>query len=208
MQHSTQCSDLVAAWEGLPDGDKSTVNFDPYMDPVGIWTIGYGRALRGADGKYLRGPARRAEAAAQYPGGITRATAKTMLDKDLGKLDPEITSLAGSATTQSQFDALLSFQFNTGALSGSSLRRLHKAGKGAGPALTDAQVKALAKRLRDRTLGTPTSVLEGFAAFSFASKTFFGGLYCRRLAEWRLYAGDDAATASAFGAKVRSLIAQ
>ena len=31
--------ELTKAFEGIPDGDPSTVNIDAYLDPVGIWTL-------------------------------------------------------------------------------------------------------------------------------------------------------------------------
>ena len=31
--------DLIKSFEGIPDGDPSTANLDPYVDPVGIYTI-------------------------------------------------------------------------------------------------------------------------------------------------------------------------
>lgn len=207
MHFSSQGAELVAAWEGLPDGDHSTVNLDPYMDPVGIWTIGYGRALRGKDGQYLKGPSKRAEAFGQYPGGITPAKAKDMLREDLDKISGEVTTLAGAATNQNQFDALLSFHFNTGALAASTLLKLHKRAVGAGSKLSDAEIKTLFAQVRGKTLGTPATIPQAFAAYSFASKAFLGGLFCRRLAEARLYAGDTAAAANAYGAHVRTVIA-
>lgn len=41
--------DLIKNFEGLVDGDKSTANYDAYLDPIGIWTIGWGHALRAAE---------------------------------------------------------------------------------------------------------------------------------------------------------------
>jgi lysozyme len=46
--------DLVKGFEGIPDGNPETVNIDPYLDPVQIWTIGWGHAIR-QNGYYLRG---------------------------------------------------------------------------------------------------------------------------------------------------------
>lgn len=39
------------------------------------------------------------------------------------------TALAGAPTTQNQFDALVSFHYNTGAIFKATLTKLHKAGK-------------------------------------------------------------------------------
>jgi lysozyme len=46
--------ELIKAFEGIPDGDSSTVNIDAYLDPVGIWTIGWGHAIP-HKGEWLRG---------------------------------------------------------------------------------------------------------------------------------------------------------
>jgi len=34
-----------SSFEGIPDGDPSTVKIDADLDPVGIWTIGWGHAI-------------------------------------------------------------------------------------------------------------------------------------------------------------------
>jgi lysozyme len=208
MDVSSQCVDLVTAWEGLPDGDPSTVNFDPYQDPVGIWTIGYGRALRDpATGQYLRGAKDRAAAYAQYPGGISKAQAVAMLNQDLGGEAPRVSGLVRPDATQSQFDALVSFDFNTGGLASSTLRALHMSGAPAGGLPLMTEVQALALAVRTKTIVKPSSIRDGFAVWSFAQKAFLGGLFCRRLAEFALYSGLSAAQANAFGVQVRNAIA-
>jgi lysozyme len=79
------------------------------------WTIGVGHT--GAD---------------VHPGlTITRGQADALLRQDLAKFEHGVAALvAGHATTQGQFDALVSFAFNLGlgALGASSLLKLHKAG--------------------------------------------------------------------------------
>ena len=32
--------ELIKSFEGIPDGDPTTVRINAYLDPVGIWTIG------------------------------------------------------------------------------------------------------------------------------------------------------------------------
>lgn len=207
MHISPSCTELVMAWEGLPDGDASTVNFDPYLDPVSIWTIGYGRALRDPiSGRFLKGNKDRAQAFGQFPGGITRARAVAMLAEDLAKEEGPVSALVKPNTTQSQFDAVVSFNFNTGGFRNSTLRRLHNGGP-AGALGSDAAIAALAAQVRSKAIVTPQTILEGFAVWSFGNKVFLGGLFCRRLAEWRLYGGATAADANAFGAHVRAVIA-
>lgn len=208
MHISPECTELVTAWEGLPDGDPSTVNFDPYLDPVSIWTIGYGRALRDpVTGRFLKGARDRAQAFGQFPGGISRARAVAMLAEDLGREEVSISTLVSADATQAQFDAVVSFNFNTGGFRNSTMRRLHRAGGPMGALASDAAIKALAARVRNKEIATPVSLLEGFAVWSFGNKVFLGGLFCRRLAEWTLYGGAPAATANAFGAHVRTVIA-
>lgn len=114
---------LVKRWEGIMDGDLSTVNLDPYLDPVGIWTIGWGHAIRDAAGKFLRGPAARVKASALYPGGITVWQAEDLLRADLLDAARDVGSLVKVPLNDDQFSALVSFEFNTGALQGSTLRR-------------------------------------------------------------------------------------
>lgn len=77
------------------------------------WTIGWG-----ATGKGI-GPGVR----------WTQAQADTRLETDLLRYAAEVTQALGKVrTTQSQFDALVSFHYNTGAIRKATLTRLHVAG--------------------------------------------------------------------------------
>ena len=116
--------DLVKAFEGIMDGDPTTVNLDPYLDPVGIWTIGWGHAFRGADGKYLRGEGDRMRARACYPDGITLAQAETLVRADLLDACRDVSLLVARPVTDNQFAALASFEFNCGGLRRSTVLRL------------------------------------------------------------------------------------
>ena len=71
--------DLIKSFEGILDGDPSTTKLDPYLDPVGIWTIGWGHAIR-VGNDFLRGAANRARARALYPGGLTMEQAEALLE--------------------------------------------------------------------------------------------------------------------------------
>jgi len=116
--------DLVKRWEGIPDGDPSTVNLDAYLDPVGIWTIGWGHAIVDPlTGKFLRGAAGRARARALYPGGITTTQAHDLLRADLLDAATDVAALVKVPLSDNQFGALVSFHFNTGALKASTLRK-------------------------------------------------------------------------------------
>jgi lysozyme len=105
--------ELIKRFEGIPDGDPLTVNIDPYLDPIDIWTIGWGHAIE-VGGAYLRGKANRKAARDLYPGGITMAQAETLLRGDVLDTCRDVESLVDVTLTDNQFAALVSFTFNLG----------------------------------------------------------------------------------------------
>ncbi len=105
--------DLVKSFEGIPDGDPTTVNIDPYLDPVSIWTIGWGHALR-YGGRFLKGEADRAQMHALYPEGITRNQAEALLHADLIDTGRDVLTLLAVPVNNNEFGALASFAFNLG----------------------------------------------------------------------------------------------
>ena len=122
--------DLIRSFEGLEDGDPTTVNLDPYLDPVGIWTIGWGHAIRW-NGRLLRGRDDAARAKALYPDGLTPDQANLLLRGDVLDTCRDVQALVTVPITDPQFDALVSFAYNcgTGALKRSTLLKLLLAGK-------------------------------------------------------------------------------
>ncbi len=82
-----------------------------YLCPAKVWTIGYGHTgLKHNDGTVKRGRT------------ITEAEADQLLEHDLNtKYGPDVERLVKVPLTQQQFDALVSFHFNTGALAKSTL---------------------------------------------------------------------------------------
>lgn len=88
------------------------------------WTIGWGNTM--IDGrKVKRGMV------------ITRAQADTAFVEELKRYERDVVNALGSAihsTSQAQFDALVSFHYNTGAIGKATLTRKHKAGDYAGAA--------------------------------------------------------------------------
>jgi len=105
--------DLIKSFEGIEDGDPATVKLDPYLDPVGIWTIGWGHAIRDGAG-FLRGPENRARAFALYPGGITREQAEALLRSDVMDTCRDVARLLAANVNDNQFAALVSFAYNCG----------------------------------------------------------------------------------------------
>ncbi|MES2698165.1 MAG: lysozyme, partial [Pseudomonadota bacterium] len=88
------------------------------------WTIGWGAT--GPDGAGGR----------IGPGTVwTGAQCDARLEADLARFAAEVTRALGlAATNQAQFDALVSFHYNTGAIARASLTRKHCAGDYAGAA--------------------------------------------------------------------------
>jgi len=110
---------LIKQFEGcarrLPDG-----RFAAYPDPgtgAEPWTIGWG-----ATGKGIK------------RGTVwTQAQCDARLEADLARYAAEVARALGNApTSQHQFNALVSFHYNTGAIARATLTKRHKAGNFAG----------------------------------------------------------------------------
>ena len=107
---------LIKSFEGChrPRGDGT---FEAYPDPGtggAPWTIGWGATGTGIG-----------------PGTIwTREQCDSRLQLDLARFGAEVAEAIGTApTTQAQFDALVSFHYNTGAIRKATLTRLHREGR-------------------------------------------------------------------------------
>ncbi len=163
--------ELMQSFEGIPDGDPATVNLDAYLDPVGIWTIGWGHAVV-HQGKFLRGSKNRALARQLYPGGITREQAEALLRADLIDSSGDVMRLVKVPLDDNQFGALVSFTFNLGAgnLGKSTLLRL----------LNQRDYGGAAEQFLAWTKGTVNGV-----------KKALPGLVRRRSAERKLYLDLD-----------------
>lgn len=163
--------ELIKSFEGIPDGDPGTVNIDAYIDPVGIWTIGWGHAIA-HQGGWLRGAHNKAAARALYPGGITRAQAETLLRGDLLDSARDVVRLVKVGLDDGQFGALVSFAFNLGAgnLGQSTLLRMLNSGDYGGAA----------DQFLRWNMGTVNGVKQPLA-----------GLTRRRGAERALFLGED-----------------
>lgn len=112
MNASAQCVDLVKHFEGL--------FLKAYLCPAGVWTIGYGHTgLKHKDGTVKAGRK------------ITEAEAEALLMHDLNVFAPSVEKLVTVPLKQHEFDALVSFHFNTGALGKSTLlKKLNQMDKG------------------------------------------------------------------------------
>ncbi len=121
---------LVKSFEGIRDGDKITPNYDPYLDPVGIWTIGYGHAIKGGK-DFLRGEQNRQTAKNAYPNGLTLQQCEDLLRIDLESKCKGVESLLLVNVSDNQFAALVSLAYNIGigAFGGSTILKLINLGK-------------------------------------------------------------------------------
>lgn len=111
--------------------------FEAYPDPgTGgePWTIGWGSTGKGI----VRGLV------------WTQAQCDARLEADLARFAAEVTRALGDVpTSQNQFDALVSFHYNTGAIGRATLTRLHRTGRhGEAAAEFGKWVHAGGKRLR------------------------------------------------------------
>ena len=140
---------LIKAFEGCARR-KADGRFEAYPDPASggaPWTIGWGATGPGIG----RGTVwSQAECDVRFHADLARHAAKVE------------TAIGNAPTTVNQFDALVSFQYNTGAIARAALTRMHIAGDHAGAA---AQ----------------------FARWNRAAGRVMPGLTRRRAAERRLY---------------------
>ncbi|MCH2486975.1 MAG: lysozyme [Erythrobacter sp.] len=115
------------------------------------WTIGWGATGEGIGPETV----------------WTQEECDRRLERDLARYASEVgLALDGSPTTQAQFDALVSFHYNTGAIARATLTRLHRAGDHDGAS-------------------------REFARWNHAGGRVLRGLVRRREAEARLYLSGE-----------------
>lgn len=124
---------LIKESESLHDGDLTVIGLQPKLCPADIWTIGWGHALRGANGKFLRGEAGRKEAYQRYH-TISLEEAEDLLQKDLWVAGAQVERLVKVPLSDGEYGALVSFTMNLGEgnLAASTLLKKLNAGDRAG----------------------------------------------------------------------------
>ena len=102
LKYSESCLSLIKRFEGyaksMPDGSAKA-----YLDPVGIWTIGYG-SIRNFDDQT---PIREGDV-------ISKETAERWLREEVEQTSVAVRELCKAPLSQSMFDALISFGYNIG----------------------------------------------------------------------------------------------
>lgn len=105
--------DLIKHFEGLHDGDLKVIGLQPKMDPIGIWTEGYGRAMRDSKGNFIKGLANKKLAYSRQT-IRTENEATLALAQDLQVYENIVMRKITVPLKQQQFDALVSHTYNTG----------------------------------------------------------------------------------------------
>jgi lysozyme len=105
--------DLIKHFESLHDGDLKVIGLQPKMDPIGIWTEGYGRAMRDDKGNFIKGIANKKLAYSRASIHSEEEAVKALIED----LSPREYIVARNITvpfTENLFSALVSFIYNTG----------------------------------------------------------------------------------------------
>lgn len=109
MKTSANGRRLIELWEGL--------YLHTYNDGVGVATIGYGHTTSAGPPKVYYGMV------------ITQAQADTFLASDLASVEADVNHHVTHTIDQNMFDALVSFDYNTGALDRSNVLRAINMGR-------------------------------------------------------------------------------
>ena len=91
MRTSDRGIEFIKQWEGFAA--------QPYIDAVGIETIGYGHVIRQGE---------------NFPQGLYEEEATQLLIRDLERFETHVLRNVEVPISQSQFDALVSFCYNVG----------------------------------------------------------------------------------------------
>jgi lysozyme len=113
MKTSIVGINLIKEFESLHDGDLSTIGLQPKMCPAKVWTEGYGRAMRNKDGVFLKGTKDKKEAYANITISNKQEAEKALIE-DLRVFERIVSFKIKILLTQNQFDALVSYTYNTG----------------------------------------------------------------------------------------------
>jgi lysozyme len=113
MRTSKKQIEKIKYYEGLHDGDLSVIGLQPKMCPAGIWTEGYGHAMRDKKGNFIKGIANK-KLAYSRTSIHTEAEAEKVLIEDLKIFELVVARRIKVDINQNQFDALVSHTYNTG----------------------------------------------------------------------------------------------
>jgi len=113
MKTSQKGIDLIKSFESLHDGDLKQIGLQPKLDPIGIWTEGYGRAMRDNKGDFIKGLSNKKLA---YDNQTIKTVieAENALIQDLQSFELIVSRKITANINQNMYDALVSHTYNTG----------------------------------------------------------------------------------------------
>ncbi len=110
METSEQGENFIKWWEMGTEPPRQY----PYPDMGGTCTIGYGHVLPNENEGCSGWPNKTYRNPTLYPNGLTPTGAQMLFDKDIAVFEYLINSTITVDLTQAQFDALVSYTFNSG----------------------------------------------------------------------------------------------
>lgn len=116
MKTGAQGISLIKKFESLHDGDLTLIGLQPKMCPSGIWTEGWGRAMR-INGEFIKGASNKKLAYENITIDNEQEANKALLE-DLAVFERIVMSKIRIKLTENQFDALVCHAYNTGGSDG------------------------------------------------------------------------------------------
>lgn len=113
MKTSQVGIDLIKYFESLHDGDLHQIGLQPKMCPAGIWTEGWGRAMRDSKGNFIKGIANKNLAYSRISIHNLQEADAALL-QDLAPREHLVMQKLTRSVTQNVFDMLVSQVYNTG----------------------------------------------------------------------------------------------
>lgn len=164
MKTSENALDIIKTYESLHDGDLRKIGLQPKECPSGIWTIGFGRALKDINGEWLKGVNGFRRLTEIYPDylDITVEEANEMLVEDIDEVEEQLASLK-LTLKQYQWDSLISLIFNIG--------------------IGNFKTSTLLRRIN----GEKGSIAEAFRMWKYGGGKILPGLVKRRETELTLF---------------------
>lgn len=114
MTYSKSIKAFIKTYETLHDGDLSTIGLEPKLDGAGIWTEGWGKAMR-RNGNFMRvSEYPTLESILPYRTIYTECEAEINLVEKLIEISKGVQKRLKVNVNQCQFDALVSHAYNCG----------------------------------------------------------------------------------------------
>jgi lysozyme len=113
MKTNQEGLNLIKHFESLHDGDLKQIGLQPKMDPIGIWTEGYGRAMRDSKGNFIKGIENKKLAYSRIS-IKNEKEAEEALSQDLLSREHIVVQNIKIPLNENQFSALTSYVYNTG----------------------------------------------------------------------------------------------